>query len=61
MSILLMAFVDSGLLEALEHVVQNSNKYVAVRTAILVGELLEMVSQLLPTAYGVKVQVCMRV
>ncbi|KAJ3087070.1 hypothetical protein HK102_011873 [Quaeritorhiza haematococci] len=55
LTIILIAFVDVGLLETLIHVIQESDKYITIRATILVGEILELCNRLLPGSYGVKI------
>jgi rapamycin-insensitive companion of mTOR len=56
-SILFMAFIDVGLVEALMHVIQDPNKNIATRASILVGELRELSSELMPQSSNVKINV----
>lgn len=56
-SVLFMAFIDVGLVEALMEVIQDSSKNVATRACILVGELRELSNELLPPSANVKINV----
>ncbi|XP_067137023.1 rapamycin-insensitive companion of mTOR isoform X2 [Centruroides vittatus] len=48
-ALLLLSFVQTGLLEALVDVVTADDNFISVRAVILLGELLHMANQLLPS------------
>lgn len=54
-SILLAAFIDVGIVEALVETIQNGSKYIATRSTILIGELRELSNDLLPASFNVKI------
>jgi rapamycin-insensitive companion of mTOR len=54
-SVVFMAFIDVGLVEALMQVIQDPNKNIATRASILVGELREISSELMPQSANVKI------
>ena len=57
LALLLVVFIDADLLEALVTIIQESKKSdLITRATILVGELLQLCSKLLPASYCVKVQ-----
>lgn len=56
-SIIFLAFVDVGLVEVLMEVIQDENVNIATRAAILVGELRELSSELIPSSVNVKINV----
>ncbi|KAI8999819.1 Rapamycin-insensitive companion of mTOR, N-term-domain-containing protein [Gaertneriomyces semiglobifer] len=56
LSVVLLVFIEVGLIEALVELLQHDNKYITTRVTILVGEILELCNRLLPTSYGTKVQ-----
>ena len=58
LTMILIVFIEAGLLEALIEVIQESlgNKSIITRATILVGEILELSNKLLPTSYGIKIQ-----
>ncbi len=50
LSILLLAFINAGLLEALIELTKDASKHLAVRATILLGELLYLVDKCGPSA-----------
>ncbi|KAI9140964.1 Rapamycin-insensitive companion of mTOR, N-term-domain-containing protein [Paraphysoderma sedebokerense] len=55
-AMLLLIFVEGGLLEALIDLIGTSEKSVATRATILVGEIIDLCNRLLPASVGLKVQ-----
>ncbi|KAI8823473.1 Rapamycin-insensitive companion of mTOR, N-term-domain-containing protein [Fimicolochytrium jonesii] len=56
LSMVLIIFVDVGLVEVLIELLQHENKYITTRVTILIAELLNLCSCLLPSTYGTKLQ-----
>jgi hypothetical protein len=59
-SVVFMGFIDVGLVEALMQVIQDPNKNIATRASILVRELREISSELMPQSANVKINVISR-
>lgn len=59
-SVIVMAFIDVGLVEALMTIIQDPNMNISTRASILVGELRELSSELMPQSanVNVKINVC---
>ena len=58
-AVLLLVFIDVGLLEALVELVQGGgNKYNINRSTQLIGELIELGNRLLPIQFATKIQAC---
>ncbi|KAJ3112369.1 hypothetical protein HDU96_004614 [Phlyctochytrium bullatum] len=55
-SVLLIVFVDCGLVETLIDIAQDSNRDLSLRAIVLIGELLQLTHRLLPSSYWAKVQ-----
>jgi hypothetical protein len=51
LSLLLVVFLECDLTEALSEVIQDTNKHVAARATVLVSELQDLCSALLPPRY----------
>ncbi|KAJ3411340.1 hypothetical protein HDV05_002361 [Chytridiales sp. JEL 0842] len=54
--LLVIIFVEAGLLEALINLLQDSNKEVSTKATILISEILEMCKDFLPESYFPRIQ-----
>ncbi|CAG8523548.1 7861_t:CDS:10 [Ambispora leptoticha] len=54
--ILLVIFIDSGLLEALIEIIEDKNQRVARKATLLIGEILQLSNRLLSVSRSIKIQ-----